>query len=711
MKRLILFGWLAFQHCGISSGQEWTAPAIEDSVSIRDGRSGQVIQFSEMLDCLAKADVVFLGETHNDETTHRVELAVYQGLLGRRDNKTLLAMEMFERDVQSDLNAYLAGEIDEATFLAKSRPWGNYMAAYRPLIELAKKTGVPVVASNFPRPLIMKLAMQGQKALEQLPDGERAQAPREFHPNTPAYWRRADNAIRGHLQMMRSQQGDDERLYSTQSLWDNAMGEACGDALDKFPDHLVLHINGGFHSEYWDGTVHQLKVRKPDAKVLTVSILPSTDPSTARLIGAPVADFVVFAERRATDLNDGKWSVYVNRENDYRLELPDSATEDSPVPLLIWLSDDGLTASDGLEIWKARLGDNVAIAALEPPYREIQEDFSVGGRWFWPDTFSSDIGAMVESTERIWGYILRHYPIDPKRVCIAGEGTGATVAAAVALLTDRMSISGVAIEPRKYSKIKDFPLPLLEDWGQQQPPKRTLSISGDNALQNWWGSELKEYEKIGMGCEFVVADEDPWQHRRQSENLVRQHLGLESIPITGQAAKAYILIENESPRARHWSRLAAQKASASDQTVDIVALTKLPTASEAKPISLEISAKQFSERGALPRCPGPFGGTTVVVLPAAMPADEQQRWMELEKNDPLNRSSRFHRLRIATTGDQNNLAQVLKELLAENRKNVLIVPAVFCADATLMRPLGRAARDYEDEMTLQWLPGLGGQLK
>ena len=40
---------------------------------------------------------------------------------------------------------------------------------------------------------------------------------------------------------------------------------------------------------------------------------------------------------------------------------------------------------------------------------------------------------MVESTERVWGYVLRHYPIDPNRVCIAGEGTRATVAAAVAL--------------------------------------------------------------------------------------------------------------------------------------------------------------------------------------------------------------------------------------------------------------------------------------
>ena len=105
---------------------------------------------------------MFLGETHDDETTHRLELAVYEGLLQRKPRQVVLAMEMFERDVQQVLDDYLAGRIDEAAFLAQSRPWGNYHTAYRPLIELAKQTQGPVIASNFPRPLRPASVEQGR---------------------------------------------------------------------------------------------------------------------------------------------------------------------------------------------------------------------------------------------------------------------------------------------------------------------------------------------------------------------------------------------------------------------------------------------------------------------------------------------------------------------------------------------------------------------
>ncbi|MDP6424765.1 MAG: VCBS repeat-containing protein, partial [Planctomycetota bacterium] len=66
----------------------------------------------------------------------------------------------------------------------------------------------------------------------------------------------------------------------------------------------------------------------------------------------------------------------------------------------------------------------------------------------------------------------------------------------------------------------------------------------------------------------------------------------------------------------------------------------------------------------------------------------------------------FHRLRIADA--KRPLASVLEKLHGENRKNVLIVPALFCADGTTMRALRKVVRGFEDRMTLRWRPGLGG---
>ncbi len=111
---------------GAEQVAEWSAPPLDRAVSVRHGRTGEALSFHAFLDALAKADVVFLGELHTDETTHRVELAVYEGLLARRGGKVVLAMEMFERDVQPALDDYLAGRIDEAAFLSSARPRGNY---------------------------------------------------------------------------------------------------------------------------------------------------------------------------------------------------------------------------------------------------------------------------------------------------------------------------------------------------------------------------------------------------------------------------------------------------------------------------------------------------------------------------------------------------------------------------------------------------------
>ncbi len=697
----------------------WAAPPLQQAVSARDGRSGELLSFDAMLDALAEADVVFLGESHTDETTHRVELAVYKALIQRRNRQVVLAMEMFERDVQPYLDAYLSGSMDEASFLAKSRPWSNYRTAYRPLIELAKQTKLPVIASNFPRPLRMKFMGQKTDPLKDLDSEQRKLVPRRFLPNSDAYWRRADNATRGHSVMMRSGDGG-SRLYSVQSLWDNSMGEACADALTAHPGNLVLHINGGFHSEYWNGTVHQLKLRKPDAKIKTVAIVPTMDPAAVELEGKPVADFVVLAEARATDVSEGTWSVYTQQEVKYRLHMPHAASSTHRVPLLIWLCDDGFTAADGLDLWKDRLGSDTAIVVVEAPYRETQGDFSIGGRWFWPDSFTSDVGGVATAVERIWGYVLRHYAVDPNHVCVAGEGAGATVVAGIALLTDRIDLQAVAVAPTRYSKLKEFPLPLPELWGEQTPPKKSLQVIGDPADQPWWTGELEQYTERGISSQVVELDDDPWRRESQEENAIRQALGLTAVVAKPSGKRLYLLADPDLPRQRHWARLhalwaaadsdraiavlsappasSAQDKSAQDKPAQYKSATELPT---------KIRPESFSTASALPKCPGPFGGTTVIVVSE----DEAivKRWLAVAENDPLSKSSRFHRMRVATlgTGDRS-LASVLTKLKSENRKNILIVPGVFCADPQTMQKLERSVRDLENEMTLHWLPGLGG---
>jgi len=699
----------------------WAAPPIERAVTVLDGRTGAVVTFESMLDTLAGADAVFLGESHVDETTHRVELAVYEGLLERRDGAVVLALEMFDRDVQVVLDSYLAGKIDEAEFLEQSRPWGQYRSAYRPMVERARENKRPVIASNFPRPLVRRVAMEGLSVIDTLEGDERSHAPAELYPNTPEYWRRVDNAVRGHLGMMSRSEGDDQRLASTQTLWDNSMGESCSLALDAHPGSMVLHVNGGFHSMYWDGTVRQFLLRKPDASVITVDIRSTRNPSVMQIEGAPVADFVVMAEARATDRNEGMLTVAFDRTLDYRFHLPEGATDGQPVPLLIWLGDDGLSSQDGMDLWRERLGDDAAIVVIEPPYRARFDDLSEGGRWFWPDSFAGDIFSVVHATERIWAYLLRYYPIDPNRISVAGEGTGATLAAAISLRSDRMAHRAMAFEPRRYAKLKDFPLPLPED-GIEHGHASSLTVLGSPGDESWWREELAAYREIGIAGSFVVRDSNAFGRDERQASALRDALGLPAAspnaasPLTTTPAVARMIVSVDTPRARHWSRLYALRHTA--KTGQPVALMRPDDATDdsrdrdnpASEINPAIHPSTVSE--IIPRCPGPFGGTTVLVLPEGISAADAQAWIALEDADPLAKASRFHRVRIAMLGEiteDRSLQNVLSTLASEGRKNVLVVPAVFCADTAMMHMLERQTRKVADTMTIQWLPGLGGE--
>ena len=681
-----------------ASHRSWDAPPLERSIVVRDGRTGEVIELAPWLDALAEADAVFLGETHIDETTHRVQLGVYQGLLERREGRVVLALEMFERDVQEALDAYVAGRIDEEEFLESSRPWNNYRTAYRPMVEEARELGGKVVASNYPR----TLRSRGRDGLD---EEQRALVPRTLEPNTKAYWRRVDNAVRGHLQMM-GPRTDEARLTSTQSLWDNSMGEACADLLDTYPDHQVLHVNGGFHSAYRDGTVHQLQLRKPQARIATVAIVPVMQPLAAEVGEVPVADYVVFVEERARDVNEGKHAVTIPRTLEYRLHLPGDV--EGPLPLLLWLSEDGLTAADGLELWKSRLGARAAIAALEPLYPQTQADLSEGGRWYRPGSFAEDMGALGEGIERIWAFLLRHHDIDPQRVCLAGEGTGATVVALTTLMTDRMAVRGLALEPRQFAKIKDVPLPLPEYRGETESPRRSLEVIASASTAQWWRSELEEYEAVGLRSLLTPATEDPWQREDQKESALRAALGLEPAPSMESGRRLYLFCSGEQARERQWTRLEALRRSELEDA-PVAVVRRPPELEGALPLSRSIRPRDFAKGDALPMCPGPFGGTTVVWLPPETEESDREEWLAIEEDDPIGKRSRFHRLRIATADGERSLPDVVTRLRDQGRKNILVVPAMFYADVLVMRELQAQLRDVADELTLHWQPGLGGR--
>ena len=245
------------------------------SIGIRGGdyrvyetAGGSEIELETMVAELAQADVVFLGEEHDNDAGHRLQLWTVKMLADQRPN-LILSMEQFEADVQDTLDAYLRDEISEEEFLAGSRPWGNYAEHYRPIVEFAKRRGFPVLAANIPRPLARSVAYGGLYEV-----GHERLAPWNVWTDEAEYAELFARAM-GRTHMDNDDSGL-QRWFAAQCLKDEKMAESIAavwsDDLVRPESPLVVHLCGKFHSNYGLGTVSRLQRRRGELDLRVVGM-------------------------------------------------------------------------------------------------------------------------------------------------------------------------------------------------------------------------------------------------------------------------------------------------------------------------------------------------------------------------------------------------------------------------------------------------------
>ena len=267
--------------------------------------TGEQITMARMNELLTRHDIVFFGERHDDRETHRAEAIVLEAL-GRSNRPVVVSLEMFERDVQGVLDDYLAGRVSEADFLARARPWPNYVTDYRPLVEMAKGNGWPVVASNVPRRIASAVARQGLAALDSLTAPERAYVARDILCPGDAYRTRFMDQMRGHSPGGAAPAAADtlptavaERFYLAQCVKDETMAEAIVEARRRSPRNaVIIHFNGAFHSDFGQGTVARVLRRESGLSTAGITAVPSSDPGSAAIAEhLNRASFIIFTRQ------------------------------------------------------------------------------------------------------------------------------------------------------------------------------------------------------------------------------------------------------------------------------------------------------------------------------------------------------------------------------------------------------------------------------
>ena len=269
-------------------------------VSPRDGSDTPA---GELLARISRADVVFFGEQHDDAEAHRAEAELLEAI-GRSGRPVIVSLEMFERDVQPAVDAYLAGRIAEREFLARARPWDRYASDYRPLVELARRHGWRVVAANVPRPLASSVGRHGMMALDTLSSASRGVAARDIVCPMDDYHARFMESMQSHSAGSgpATQVGDSlptavaERFYLAQCVKDETMAESIVDARLAAPRNaVVVHFDGAFHSDYAQGTVARVQRRQPAWALVVLSAVPVADPAAAPIATqGGKADYVIF---------------------------------------------------------------------------------------------------------------------------------------------------------------------------------------------------------------------------------------------------------------------------------------------------------------------------------------------------------------------------------------------------------------------------------
>jgi uncharacterized iron-regulated protein len=139
--------------------------------------TGIPVKLAQMLAVAGDARIVYVGETHDNPASHRLELQVLWALAGRYPGRVALGMEMFARSQQPALDLWTAGKLDEKAFLKQSHWFDNWnmdFAYYRDLLNFARLQHIPVIALDAEKSLVKAVR---SKAPEQLTPAERAQLP------------------------------------------------------------------------------------------------------------------------------------------------------------------------------------------------------------------------------------------------------------------------------------------------------------------------------------------------------------------------------------------------------------------------------------------------------------------------------------------------------------------------------------------------------
>ncbi|MBZ9626912.1 ChaN family lipoprotein [Psychroflexus sp. CAK1W] len=254
-------------------------------------QAGEPLTYQRILDSISKTDVVLFGEFHNNPISHWLQFELASDLKKNNIN-LILGAEMFETDTQEVLDRYLSDSLAESDFRKKARVWTNYNTDYKPIVDFAKSTSTPFIATNIPRPYATKIYKNGGfSALDSLSQNEyKLMAP------LPIPFDSELNSYQNMLKMMGGHGGED--LVKAQAIKDATMAHFILKNLK--PNQVFFHLNGSYHSNDFEGIYWYLKTYNPDVNILTISTVEQNELNSLCEEHLNKANFIIAVDEDMT---------------------------------------------------------------------------------------------------------------------------------------------------------------------------------------------------------------------------------------------------------------------------------------------------------------------------------------------------------------------------------------------------------------------------
>ncbi|MGE5845023.1 MAG: ChaN family lipoprotein [Syntrophaceae bacterium] len=232
-----------------------------DVVRLKDRAT---IPFDRMVGEVSKSRVVVLGETHDNQAHHDLQLKIIRTLY-EGGAPLAVGLEMFRAENQEQLDKWWRWGMPTEQFEALYREnWGMPWPLYRDIFLYSRQKRIPLVGLNVPRDVISKVAREGFASLT---EAERKKLP-------PGLTCTLDETYRSFMRSTfpehaRASGRTFDHFCEAQMVWDTAMAIHALEYLDRNPGSRIVILAGSAHA--WKRAIpRQIATMRPD---VTVSVI------------------------------------------------------------------------------------------------------------------------------------------------------------------------------------------------------------------------------------------------------------------------------------------------------------------------------------------------------------------------------------------------------------------------------------------------------